>query len=153
MLAQYQVPFIRAVWCIKVLCLNQFRGKHTDLSQIWTDVVIGFLNEQMDPLNIAFSERDSKYLVRLVNWCIGERLIDLQMLENWFISKCDEIISPSSSSFITSDRLYSPILQKTMKVKSTFDTLLERQSETKATYYQSLNRCAELISQRNVSSY
>lgn len=99
---------MRAVWFVKIHFVHQQQTKSIiDMTQLWTETIRTFLSEQVDSgqdLNTTFNEIHVKYVIHLIAWCDEERLMDMAMIEDWFLSKCCGAISsplspsPSSSS-------------------------------------------------------
>ena len=131
------------------------------MTQIWTETIRTFLSEQVDcsqdmNSSTSFNDFDVRYVINLIAWCDEERLIDLAMIEDWFLSKCCEAISYNSSSatsgitspYGSSAHSYSSIRNR-RNMRVNFDGIFGLSMDMKNLYYNALDKCAELLSRRS----
>lgn len=75
----HNIPFVRAAWLLRIVMLNQ---KQKNLNQVWTESLIQYVENNQNGL----------YLAKFIPWCIGEGLVDMDVIKTWFVSKLDDLV-------------------------------------------------------------
>eukprot|EP01080_Neovahlkampfia_damariscottae_P012533 gene12533-6355_t len=92
-LFEKQITISRAIWLIKLMCLNQYvseRDKNPNLSEKWTNMMISGLSDLKN-----CTKEKLNYLLMLQKGCLEERILDDNLFENWILTKIKESLGVS----------------------------------------------------------